>query len=359
MRIDTTKIRELRQIMEDAVADGSECGCQLAVYDHGELVADLAAGFTAPDRKTPLLQNQVMPVFSVGKGMVATILHQLVQEGKLDYDTPVAEVWPEFGCRGKEQIRLRQVLAHRSGLYELPPYKELSELADWPLMCARMAEMEPETAPGTVCRYQSITFAWLAGEIACRVTGQAFPELVQRRISRPLELEDDLFFGLPEDVEKERFVLLDSSRLPRGTRYFLNEFIQTPEIRRGCVPSANGIMNARAIARHYAALLGPVAGVQLLRPETLDQATTLCRAPDDPIAPGDWAVFGLGYVLPETETGRGPVFGHGGACGAEGLADRRSGIAYGFTRNRIQLNNPGFPIRNRLRRALGFPEFPL
>ena len=74
----------LRNVMEEAVASGEECGCQLVVYEDGERVVDLCAGFAAPDRRIPIRNDALFPIFSVGKGVMATAFHRLVEQGKIN-----------------------------------------------------------------------------------------------------------------------------------------------------------------------------------------------------------------------------------------------------------------------------------
>ncbi len=61
-------------------------------------------------------------------------------------------------------------------------------------MCRRLAESSPAFPPGTAVEYHAITFGWLVGEPACRVTGLDFPSLLRREICEPLGLSD-LFIG--------------------------------------------------------------------------------------------------------------------------------------------------------------------
>ena len=83
----------------------------------------------------------------------------------------------------------------------------------------------------------------------------------------------------------------------------------------------------------------------------------LCRHPDDPIPPGGtWAKFGLGYALLGEGERQGIQFGHGGALGSEGFADRETGIAVAFTKNMDQPTHPVHPIRNRISDVLGLPH---
>ena len=110
----------LRNVMEEAVASGEECGCQLVVYEDGERVVDLCAGFAAPDRRIPIRNDALFPIFSVGKGVMATAFHRLVEQGKIAYDTRIADIWPEFGCNGKEKMLVWHILTHRGALFDLP-----------------------------------------------------------------------------------------------------------------------------------------------------------------------------------------------------------------------------------------------
>ena len=86
----------LQQILDDAVAAGEETGCQLAIFDHGTPVVNLAAG-------QGIATDSLFPVFSAGKGLMTTAVHRLVEKGVLAYDTRVADLWP--GIRVQRQGR--------------------------------------------------------------------------------------------------------------------------------------------------------------------------------------------------------------------------------------------------------------
>ena len=92
-------IRVLQSLLDEAVESGLECGCQLAIYQDGELIADLAAGFTSPDRKNPVTPETLFPVFSVGKAIAVTAIHCLVEKGTLSYSTRLGDVWPEVSAQ--------------------------------------------------------------------------------------------------------------------------------------------------------------------------------------------------------------------------------------------------------------------
>ena len=86
-------------------------------------------------------------VFSATKGVAATVVHRLVDRGLLDYDTPVAEYWPEFGANGKSDITVRDVLRHRAGLSHLKGVTK-EDLLDHHLMEQRLAAASARSPAG-------------------------------------------------------------------------------------------------------------------------------------------------------------------------------------------------------------------
>jgi CubicO group peptidase (beta-lactamase class C family) len=121
----------------------------------------------------------------------------------------------------------------------------------------------------------------------------------------------------------------------------LIDLMNTPAGRSVEVPAGNGVGNARALARMYAACLGDVDGVRLLRPETVaamtrQQTDHIGPPPPFPRAdPMSVQRFGLGFELERTPIPLlGPrCFGHPGAGGRLGFADPASGHSVGYACN--------------------------
>ena len=189
--------------------------------------------------------------------------------------------------------------------------------------------------------YHALTFGFILGEVVRRVDGRPFGQFVHDEIGRPLGLERQLYFGIP-DAEEPRVATADlgpfaarpptpDSLIDQAIPVALRSIFNRPDVRRACIPSSNALMTARALARFYAALIGAgVDGVRLLSSQTVAAVTApLLREPE--IVFGVQAAQGLGFFLGEGMTGGRPsTFGHGGLGGNWGWADPDCGLAVGI-----------------------------
>src|SRR5476649_2237239 len=100
-------------------ATGGERGAAVVLYVGGRKVVDLWGGVADQRRGRPWVQDTPAIVFSVTKGVLAICAYQLVGQGRLDLDVPVARYWPEFAAHGKAAISVRMLLSHRAGLVAL------------------------------------------------------------------------------------------------------------------------------------------------------------------------------------------------------------------------------------------------
>src|ERR1700704_902427 len=93
-----------------------EVGAACCVYLDGKRVVDVWGGTPTPEGNDPYPADPLQMVWSATKGVVAIAAHMLAQEGKLDFDAPVAEYWPEFAINGKAKIPVRWLFTHQAGL---------------------------------------------------------------------------------------------------------------------------------------------------------------------------------------------------------------------------------------------------
>jgi CubicO group peptidase (beta-lactamase class C family) len=361
----------MQALLDALVREGKERGVQLAAYVDGVLAVDVWAGEADAATGRPVDGQTLFPVFSTSKGITATLVHILVHRGKLTYDTPVASVWPEFAANGKAGITLRHVLSHTAGLPHMPMGIGYTQLGDWDAMCAALARLRPVSPPGANQVYHAVTYGWLAGEVARRVDGRPFQRMLHEEICRPLGITG-MFMGIPDEMAPRVAVLeevFESGKEPSvddakpqavpGWMLPLHGMMNRPDARRACVPASTGIMNARSIARHYAALVpGGVDGVEILPPNRVREATRLQRAADP--TPEDWPQrVGLGYCLGDESGSMGPrptAFGTGGYGGSQGYADPEYRLAVGFTKNLFSKDGATARVLRELRDALGIPQ---
>ncbi|MEG1092733.1 MAG: serine hydrolase domain-containing protein, partial [Acinetobacter sp.] len=170
-------------------------GAALVVYFEGQKVVDI---YTGKKSVTENWQPDTMSLcYSTGKGVLATLAHILVSQGYLDYDRPVAEYWPEFAQKGKENITLAHMLSHQSGLFDIRNMiDDATEMADWSHMLDRIATAEPRFQVATDAAYQPLTFGWQVGGVLEKATGKKLGVLMKEYLVQPLQL-NGAYFSVP------------------------------------------------------------------------------------------------------------------------------------------------------------------
>ena len=152
------RFEALRDAFAQLLSEPEQRGAALCVQVGGETVVDLWGGVADREGVQAWHSDTILNLFSCTKTFAAVAALQLVGEGRLDLDAPLALHWPEFAAAGKQAVSLRQVLSHRAGLPALRTLMPAEALYDWPQMCAALAAEEPWWAPGTAHGYQAITY---------------------------------------------------------------------------------------------------------------------------------------------------------------------------------------------------------
>ena len=186
---------QVQKKIDELVDSGAERGLQVAAYKGGDLVVDAVAGVADPATGRKVDSGTPFYCYSVVKGAASTITHILVERGLFGYDTPVVEVWPEFGAHGKEKVTVRHVLSHTAGVPGIPLTTTIEDLCDWDKMCAAIADQELWWEPGTKIGYHAYTFGYIVGEIIRRTTGKPISKVLVEEVSVPLGVDKELYFG--------------------------------------------------------------------------------------------------------------------------------------------------------------------
>ncbi|MEV0699867.1 serine hydrolase domain-containing protein [Saccharopolyspora sp. NPDC050389] len=352
-----------------AAAEGGDYAAQLVAHLAGERVVDLWVG---PE----ITGESLTGVFSSTKGAAYLVTALLVQDGVLDLDQKVSHYWPEFGAEGKQDLVLRDLLAHRAGTVGADAGLTLDEVADDRVIAERLAAQRPYWRPGTAFGYHALVIGALVGEVIRRVTGETLQQHFEARIRAPHDL--DFYLGLPEDQEP-RFLTTLPMRPTAEQQVALAAAATGPESLNGIAmnrnhpdavelqempnfrvvrakgqASAGGVASARGLAGMYAAAISGIDGKPpLLKPDTAAAFAQIHSIGYDLVSRQHKA-FGLGFsatVDTYPFLGQG-AFGHSGAAGSQAIADPRSGLAYGYNRRRFAFPGGAAPENDRLIKAV-------
>jgi CubicO group peptidase (beta-lactamase class C family) len=338
---------QIQRHIETLVATGAESGVQVAAYQDGARIVDAVAGTADSTTGRPLASATPIFSFSIAKNVTATLAHLLVARGYLDYDSPVIDLWPEFGAHGKATATLRHVLTHTVGLPAMPREITPRELPDWFRVCESLAAAEPRWQPGSATGYHSYTFGYLVGELARRATGRPMRELLREWITAPLGIGGQLYFAAPRESLPGLARLEQQPRQsPAGTdegdailapweSQPTADFGNDSDILCADIPSV-GTATAHGLAAMYDAVLQG----NLLDRARLAGLSALAFEGEDQVF-GNPARMALGFPIgrigaPAEENS--VAFGWPGGGGSYAYADPARGVAFALTRTRLVPN---------------------
>src|SRR5580698_328552 len=294
---------------------GAELGASLVLDIDGDIVVDMWGGFCDLDRTVPWTEHTITNVWSSTKTVTSLAALMLADRGELDVDAPVAKYWPEFGARGKQDILIRQLMSHSSGVSGLDSPARVEDLYDWSASTSRMAGQAPWWEPGTASGYHALNFGHLVGEVVRRISGKTLKQFVAEEIAGPLGADFQIGaaesdWGRIADVVPPPPLPFDLAALGMDSpavKTFTGpgpdaEDANTPGWRRADIGAANGHGNARSVARVMSVVArgGEVDGVRLLSPETIEMIFREQLNGIDVVlgVPLRW---GIGYGLPMPE----------------------------------------------------------
>jgi CubicO group peptidase (beta-lactamase class C family) len=343
----------------------NDLGAACAVYRDGRPVVDIWAGTADRRHDAPWGRDTSAVIFSCSKGIVAICLYLLVQQGRLDLDRPIAELWPEFAKGGKQRITVRDAMAHRSGVAALDADLTLDQVLAWDPVIHAIETHEAAHQPEEGHFYHAMTYGWVLGEVIRRVTSLTPGRFFRQEVGDPLDL--DTWIGLP--LERQRTVAWMESPLPdedtplardAARAFDANPAVERsatmggayafpavdgyvtfndPRIRAAEIPGANGISTARSLAKLYAACIDPIDDIRLLTDASILDATRLRSAgPQLSGLPDDGGRWGSGFQLaslPYVPMLGPSSFGHAGAGGQLAFGDAERHVAFAYLGNQM------------------------
>jgi CubicO group peptidase (beta-lactamase class C family) len=337
----------IKRVFDQQIRDGLHHGAQLVVRRLGDVLIDFHAGFSDASKRIPITSETNFLTFSLTKPYTSVCIFKLVEEREINLEDPVGYYWPEFSCRGKEEMTIRQVLLHQSGLPTNRLVYQILNAPDWEKIIDDLAVQKPDFPPGTKTAYQLLNFGFILGEIIQRVTGSPVDEFLRQEFLAPLGLTRTTMRVL--DFQDEQFARLSSRTLDHQVVAWI---FNSRRMRGSLLPAASLHSTAREMAIFYQMLLnnGEYAGYRYLEPETVRLATSLgFEGYDESL--GRRTRWGYGFFLggdhvlqPEHVDGLGKgssidTFGHYGQRNSMVWADKRTGLVVVFLCNRFLSSN--------------------
>ena len=361
-----------------------EVGAAVAVFRDGRPVVDLWGGQRDAAHGLPWKRDTLVPVFSTTKGVAALVVASLRSRGHLDYDVPVAKYWPEFARHGKDDLTVRQLLAHEAGLAMLDRPLHRSDLFDLDALAEVLVDQRPAWPPGTRHGYHAVTLGLFQNELVRRTDPQrrTVGQVLAEDLAKPMGLS--FFIGLPERIDMQRVAVLgrlarrDALRQLPGVPWALALRLANPrsatarslrnpnlgaaerfsrrEVLAPEVASSNGVGDARSLAALYSAAAAGLATLPI-------DAETLAELAEPAHGPARTDVllrvrrtFSLGFSKPvpgfDFGSPGGRAYGTCGYGGSFAFADPDTGLGYAYVTNRLGVRLDDDPREVALRRAV-------
>jgi CubicO group peptidase (beta-lactamase class C family) len=344
--------------------DDLELGAGFCAILDDRVVVDLVGGYADRNKSVAWTAATLAPVYSTTKPIAALVVALLVERGALNYEWPVARVWPDFAANGKDHITIAQALSHQAGLVGFPDPINPALWLDPPALAAALAMLAPQFPPGQNSGYHPLTFGYIVGEIVRRASGKSLGAILREDMTAPNGI--DFWIGLA-DAEHARCA--DMKKPPGPPQ--LGEITELKRIafltkwaapdrggadwRRAEIPSANGHGTAKSVAQLYGlyAHRGVLMGARVLSDASVLDLTRLRIASDDLVLPFHchWAAGvmrnGEGVYGPNPNT-----LGHSGWGGSCAFGDPDAGLSAAYIMNRQSTALQGDSRAQRLIAAL-------
>ncbi len=186
----------VRETFSENFRRRGEVGAAVCVYKDGKKVVDLWGGYKDLAKTQPWQEDTIVIMNSLAKSMSALCVHMLIDRGKIDFDAPVADYWPEFAQAGKKDVLVRHILSHTDGVIYCD-HASPGSWFRWDEHIRALEKQEPAWKPGTWGAYNSINIGFLLGEVLRRVSGESVGSFLRKE--SPPSWGADYHIGLRSD----------------------------------------------------------------------------------------------------------------------------------------------------------------
>ncbi len=316
------RLERVYQFLGKAVQTGKIPGAAIQLARHGIAGEPRSFGRLGLTLDSPPMPTDaIFLTASVTKPVTVTAVMLLVERGKLLLDDPVCSIIPEFGANGKEQVTVRHLMTHTSGLPDMLPEDRTLRSQHAPLaeFVQRICTLKLDFPSGTNIQYQSCGTAML-GALVERLEGIALPAFLQREIFGPLHMTSTAL-GI-QNLPAERVAQVNIDEEMQGKDWGWN----TPYWHNFGAPWGGMFATVGDLGRFCQLFLngGELDGLRILGPATVqamttDQTSAMPALPESVRMGQSWGLgwrrqstIGWSYLGNLTAPG---AYGHGGATG--------------------------------------------
>ena len=344
------QLGSLAEFMSQAVKGKQVAGVSFVVVHKGEVVFREGFGYADIESRRPFTADELLPIASVSKPFMASVVMALVDQGKLKLDDPVEKYLPEFKgkrVQGRKQpakpMTIRQLISHTAGFWGnkgiTPEKMDLIRNFERPLneTIDLVAKYELAYEPGTKWVYSGVGYCVL-GRVVEVALGKSLEVISQETLFRPLGLSNTTF--LPS---REMRKAVPTSYLREGGQLKARGSLAEIDELRFILPGGSLFTNLDALAAFGQMHLndGLYNGKRILSEESVTEMRKLQSS----ARPG--RTYGLGWFRDDvSELGLAGQTFHGGALGAHFRIDRRRQMVCAFL---VHQNGPQVqPLKDKL-----------
>ena len=340
----------LSEIMNQAVTDKQVAGASFIVVHQGEVVFREGVGYADIESKRPFTADELLPIASVSKPFMASVVMALVDQGKLNLDDPVEKYLPAF--KGKrvqgskspaKPMTIRQLISHTAGFWGnkgiSPEKMDLIRNFERPLdeTIDLVAKYDLAYEPGTKWVYSGVGYCVL-GRVVEVALGESLEVISQEALFRPMGLSDTTF--LPS---REMRNTVPTAYVREGRELKVKDSSSEIEDLRFILPGGSLFTNLDALAAFGQMHLndGLHDGKRILSKESVAEMRKF-QGLERPSRS-----YGLGWFRDDvSDSGLAELTFHGGALGAHLRIDRRREVVFALL---VHQNGPQVkPLKDKL-----------
>lgn len=317
--VDSHAVRRIWKGAVELYRSGVHPAVQVCVRRRGAVVVNRAIGHARGngpgdgDDVEKVLATPETPfvIYSGSKAVTAFVVHVLSERGALDLEDPVAKYIPQYGANGKGEITIGHVLAHRSGVPNLPRDAfDLDRVGDREFILEALCEAKPFVKPGAHLAYHAVSGGFILAEVVERATGKDIRTVLREEIREPLGFRWNDYGVRPTGIPAVALNYVTgaptvpplSQLISRALGVGLDRLVEMSNDERfltSVVPSANVVTTAEELSRFYDLFGrgGELDGIRVVRPATVRRAITEQSRLEIDLTLGFPTRFGYGLIL--------------------------------------------------------------